>query len=311
MSEAQSTAVTGFIFDIQKFCIHDGPGIRTTVFVKGCPLRCLWCHNPESIDPGRNLSFDPRKCIGCGYCFRVCPRDAHAMDGEQHVVRREECALCGSCTAECYAGALEMAGREVTVEEALAEVMRDKPFYDTSGGGMTLSGGEPLQQIEFTEALLRAAKAEGLHCCVETCGHAPFSRVERLLPYVDLWLYDVKETDSDRHAELTGVPNDRILGNLRELGACGAAVRLRLPIIPGCNDRPDHFRAVAALAAELGGLERVEVLPYHRLGESKRERFGLGDQTLTSQPPEEEEIAGWLAQLRELGVPAVDGRTGE
>lgn len=308
MPDNTATSTVGRIFDIQRFSIHDGPGIRTTVFMKGCPLRCVWCHNPEGISGEPLLSFLPNKCIGCGYCLRVCPEGAHRLDNDgTHVIDRARCTVCGKCTEECYAGALELVGREATVQEVLDEVLRDKPFYETSGGGMTLSGGEPLTQLEFTAALLEGGQRSDLHCAVETCGHVDFARFERILPDTDLFLYDIKETDPERHVEYTGVDNARILQNLRKLHDRGAAVLVRLPIIPGLNDRDDHFRALAKLAESLPGLEGFEVLPYHRLGTSKLERFGIEDDPLGDvEPPEKETVAGWVERLGELGMPVVN-----
>lgn len=296
--------MAGRIFDIQRFCIHDGPGIRTTVFLKGCPLRCLWCHNPEGWSPVPELSFQPEKCIGCGYCLRTCPRRAHEMQDGRHVLFRERCIACGECTRECYACALERVGRELTVDEVLEEVLRDAPFYHTSGGGLTLSGGEPLEQAAFCEALLAAAKGSGLHCCVETCGEAGFATFERLLPHVDLFLYDLKETDPDAHRACTGVTNTRILDNLRALHARGVPIRLRLPIIPGVNDRPGHFEALGRLCAELPRLEGAEVMPYHALGTGKRLRLGHdGRPGLDVAPVATETADAWRAALRRCGVP--------
>jgi len=301
-------SIEGRIFDIQRFSIDDGPGIRTTVFMKGCPLRCTWCHNPEGMSADPVLSFMPEKCIGCGYCLRTCPNEAHRMDPEQgHVLDRASCRACGKCSKECYTGALELVGRDVTVEEVIDEVLRDRSFYETSGGGMTLSGGEPMMQIEFTEALLARGKGEGLHCCIETCGFCDFSLMERVLPYVDLFLYDIKETDDARHREFTGVPNRLILQNLRALHERGACMLLRLPIIPGYNDRDDHFDAVAALARDLPNLQGVEIMPYHRLGTSKVDRLGMDPAAREqSQPPEQETVNDWINRLREAGVNVVN-----
>ena len=297
---------TGQIFDIQRFSIHDGPGIRTTVFMKGCPLECIWCHNPEGIDRRDQLSFLPDKCIGCGWCFRACPNDAHEMVEGEHVVDRKKCVICGQCASNCHARALEIVGREVTAEECLAEVLRDKPFYDSSGGGMTISGGEPFMQATFIEELLLAAKSEGLHCAVETCGYARWEQIDRIRPLIDLFLFDVKETDPARHREYTGVDNDIILANLRKLHDAGSEILLRLPIVPTLNDRVEHFQAVAELAKSLPGLLGTEVIPYHRLGVSKRHRFGLSDEAgeclLDVETPEADTVQSWIDKLKEFGV---------
>jgi pyruvate formate lyase activating enzyme len=297
----------GRIFDVQRFSIHDGPGIRTTVFFKGCPLRCRWCHNPEGISSEPELSFLAEKCIGCGQCVRVCERGAHRVVDGARVFEREKCVVCGACAQECHAQALELVGREVDAQSVIDEVLRDEPFYRTSGGGMTLSGGEPTLQVEFAEELLRRARQAGIHTCVETCGLCDYARLDRVRPLVDLFLFDYKETSPEKHKEFTGAPNERIVENLRRLDADGAPTRLRCPIIPGCNDRDDHFRGIAALAAALTHLEGVELMPYHPLGESKVERFGYeASARARAEAPSSETVSAWIARLTQLGVKVVN-----
>lgn len=293
----------GLIFDIQKFSIHDGPGIRTTVFLKGCPLSCFWCHNPESRSPSPQISFIADQCIGCGQCFDVCPVGAHVMTDGRHQLRRDTCQVCGRCVDKCYTRAVELVGRQMSVDQVLDEVVKDIPFYKTSGGGMTLSGGEPTLQIDFIEALLHQAKAAGLHCCIETSGHCDYTRLERILPDVDLWLFDWKESDPVRHREYCGVDNTRILANLRRLHADGAMIRLRCPIIPTFNDRADHFQTIARITRELPHLEGVELMPYHRLGQGKSARLGLmPEKTVSPDTPSPQLVQHWITTLRDLGV---------
>jgi glycyl-radical enzyme activating protein len=290
--------MVGIVSEIQKFSIHDGPGIRTTVFLKGCPLRCRWCHNPESHEKGVEISYLPERCILCGYCARVCPEHCHRIEDGKHLFDRTRCARCGLCTKECYAKGLETIGREMTVEKVLAEALKDRAFYENSGGGITLSGGEPMLQFEFTKALLLAARREGLHTVIETCGFAPTERYREIQPAVDLFYFDIKETDSAKHREFTGVPNEQIVENLRMLDAAGARIVLRCPVIPGLNDREDHFAAVAALAETLENLLEIHVMPYHRLGAAKSQRIGKKYAMPDVAMPEEAAVKQWLVALR-------------
>ena len=289
--------MTHTVFDIQRFCVNDGPGIRTTVFLKGCMLRCVWCHNPESQSPRPQLMLHESRCIGCGDCLSACPSSLHQRSsGGEHIIDRSACVACGQCAAACT-GALELCGKEMTVEEILDEVMRDESFYRNSSGGMTVSGGDPLFCPDFTLSLVKAAKERGLHVCIETSGHAPWETTERLIPFVDLFLWDVKETDAARHKRYTGVSNERILDNLERLDRAGARIVLRCPIIPDHNDRPEHLFALGVLAERLSGVERVDIEPYHPLGQSKHIALGQIDPLKDMSFPETATVDGWIATV--------------
>ena len=304
--------MTGRIFDIQRFCIHDGPGIRTTVFLKGCPLRCKWCCNPESNSPDPQLSVMAENCIGCKACLPVCKGEALALDGARKVViDRRRCTACGDCPPVCDPKALEMVGRNASVEEVMEVVLRDRDYYQASGGGMTLSGGEPLFQPAFSKALLEAAKAAGLHTVVETSGFADGAVLERFLPVVDLFLYDYKETDPALHQAFVGQSNAPILANLKRLHASGARILLRCPMIPEFNARKEHLDGIARTSAELPRLVGVELLAYHRLGISKLQRFGFPPRMPESvKPPDPETVRRWNAYLAKKGVKLVTAPPG-
>lgn len=287
----------GIIFNIQRFSINDGPGIRTTVFMKGCMLDCIWCHNPESKSAKPQLLLNTGKCIGCGDCLKNCPSALHAFDESGvHRIDRASCAACGSCVEGCV-GALEMSGKTMTIDQIIHEVLKDKAFYDNSGGGMTVSGGDPMFRPAFTLALLKAAKDAGLHTCIETSGYARWEDIEALMPYTDLFLWDVKETDDARHREFTGVSNARIFENLRRLDAAGGKMVLRCPLIPGYNDRDEHFAAIAALAEELQNVQGVDVEPFHPLGKSKAEALGESYALAGMTFPEDKTVKGWIEKI--------------
>jgi len=300
--------MVGRIFNIQRFCIHDGPGIRTTVFFKDCPLSCIWCHNPESITPEPQICFVPERCIGCSACVQACEHGAHRIEQGRHIFDRGRCRVCGACVSKCVTGALESVGREATVEEVLATVLRDVPFYETSGGGMTLSGGEPLSQIDFAESLLKAAHDRGLHTVVDTCGHVPFESFARAVPHTDLFLYDIKDTDTEKHRVFTGVTNELIPENLKKLHDLDAEIVLRLPVVPGCNDREDYLHAVIAMLRELPRIKGVSMIPYHSLGAGKRQRLGMAEFEGISQTerPATETIGEWSGCFSKEGINVLD-----
>ena len=266
--------MTGRVLHIQRFSLYDGPGVRTVVFLKGCPLRCLWCHNPEGLEAGQQILFNSSKCIGCMDCATACPQGCHQSLGQGHIFRRESCQSCGRCAAACCSGALTLTGQDMTPEEVLRQVLRDRGMYGQNGG-LTLSGGEPLAQGAFSLELLRLAKAESLHTCIETSGFAPAETLAQIAAFTDLFLYDYKATDPETHKKLCGVSNEKILSNLRLLEEMGKDIILRCPIIPGCNDDPAHILGIARVAVAHSCIRKVELEPYHRLGVSKLEQLGL------------------------------------
>ena len=245
------------IFDIERNSYVDGPGIRTTVFFKGCNLRCAWCHNPESQSPKPQMMFYKNKCTGCGKCKEKCP---NAL---------EKCELCGKCTIYCPHDAREICGKEYTVDEVMREILKDKVFYENSGGGVTFSGGECMLQIDFLEEILKVCKENGIHTAVDTAGHVPYEYFERILPYTNLFLYDVKCYDSEKHKKYTGVRNELILENLKKLLATGKSVWVRIPIIPTVNDTVEESQRIKAYISSCGKPEKIELLPYHAMGEHK------------------------------------------
>lgn len=294
------------IFDIKRYAVHDGPGIRTTFFLKGCPLRCLWCQNPESMHRGQDILFTRIKCIGCGACLEACGKLDQTLR-----LPRELCTQCGSCVAACKTGARHFAAKLLSPEETAALALEDQIFYDLSGGGVTFSGGECLMHADFMEHTLRLCKESGLHTTVDTCGFVPFETFERILPFTDLFLYDIKVLDPARHKEYTGRSNELILSNVKALALKGASLIIRVPLIPGHTDSPKNMEALGAFILEEldNRILRVELLQYNRLAASKYGNTtiytdgGPGEYPLPDLEPQTKEYISYLSSiLAEKGI---------
>jgi len=292
----------GCLVEIKRFAVHDGPGIRTTLFLKGCPLACRWCHNPETIDPHPEIGLLSRKCRGCGRCAAVCPVGAHTLRNGAHVFDRSRCTACGRCVEACLPGALEYYGREVGVEEAVAAVLEDRTFYVESGGGCTFSGGEPLLQADFCAAVAARLRANGVHCAIDTAGAVPWESFAAVLPHTDLFLYDFKLADEARHRELTGLSNQLILANLRRLAGCGVPIEIRMPLVPGSNAAPADLQAAGGILSRLANLSAVRLLPYHAMARSKYDAVGRPDTMPDVPPPDAAALANAAAILRGCGL---------
>lgn len=275
---------------IQRFCTKDGPGIRTVVFLKGCPLRCAWCHNPEGQSAQPSLFYSRRLCVGCGACAAACPQGAHAVTATEHLFHRTRCIGCMACASVCPTGALEVSGRPYTGEELLRAIRRDAVFYGDTGG-VTFSGGEPTVHTAELLPLMRRLKAAGIHTAVETCGYAPREAVEQLIPVTDLFLWDVKDTDDARHRANTGVSHQPILENLRLADERGATTILRCILLRGINLNEAHLRQVTALYHSLRHCAGVELIPYHTYGATKREQLGWDSDPHEEWIPVKEELA--------------------
>ena len=303
----------GRVFNIQRYSIHDGGGIRTLVFLKGCPLRCLWCCNPESQKSTPELGFIESRCVGgsaCGApCVSICPLKAIHLDGhDKPAIGRKTCDACGKCADVCSKDALKVVGREMTIDEVMAEVEKDKAFYRRSGGGMTVGGGEPLAQYRFAAALLEAAQHAYLHTALETSGHAPWSHLETVLKHVDLLQFDLKHLDPDKHEELTGQSNELILGNLQRVLSVKAPqdVIIRIPVVPRCNDSAENIRETARFVAGLG-FGKAELIPYHRLGVSKYPQYGMVYPLAGREPASQSQLDEHRKIVRESGLTEMAG----
>lgn len=303
----------GIVFSIQRFSIHDGPGIRTTVFLKGCTLRCFWCHNPEGIKPKPVIQYFPDRCIGCDECIRVCQHGGAVKIDDVRVYDREKCVVCGECVETCYAGARVLTGKTMTVDEVVNEVLQDRAFYETSHGGVTLSGGEPVMQPDFSYEILARCKAEGLHTAIETAGNVRWEDEERMLPVTDLIMMDIKHMDSAKHKWATGVPNERILEAARKFAVTDKPIIFRIPVIPTVNDTIAEVEAIGAFVRELVELRNsvggdgdhtisLELLPFHRLAGDKYRSLDMDYRAKDLKTPTKEEMNTLTQAVSALAV---------
>ncbi|MEG1360542.1 MAG: glycyl-radical enzyme activating protein [Clostridia bacterium] len=297
----------GLLFDIQRMSLQDGPGVRTSLFFKGCPLHCQWCHNPESYTMSRQLRYQASQCVGCGACESACPHHAHCF-APLHKIARERCELCGKCVEVCCYHALSIIGRQYTVGELLNAVEGDRPYFerkDEQGrrGGLTLTGGEPMAQFAFIRQFVREVREMNL--CMETSGFAPTEQYVELLPYIDLFLWDWKASDPEKHKRLCGQDNRLIQTNLEALYRLGANIVLRLPLIPGVNDDLEHLSTVAAWLRVHPNIQEVQIMAYHRMGVDKMPRLGMEAQEVDQPAASEEQKMAWLSFFYEKGLPFV------
>ena len=287
------------IFEIKRFDVHDGDGIRTTVFFKGCPLKCVWCHNPEGIDFKPQLAYYEHKCIDCGECISTCPVSAHTISENMHFYDREKCVACGKCADICLGNALSFYGKEMTVDELLPILLEDKDFYENSGGGVTLSGGECLMQAEFCAELLKKLKENNIHTAVDTCGFISKEAFDKVMPYTDIFLYDLKAFDEEVHIKCTGQSNEVILENLKYLDSCGKNIEIRIPYVPEFNQ--DQIEKIAEFLKERKNITKVRVLPYHNYASSKYAALNIKN-TLPEILPTNNEIILAEAYVKEQGL---------
>lgn len=298
----------GNIFEIKHFAVHDGKGIRTTVFLKGCPLHCLWCHNPESQSSSEQFGYLPHKCVNCGSCVSACPTGAQKLDeAHKHIYDRSLCNMCGLCVSVCPRKALSKYGKMVSVDEILPELLQDRDFYETSDGGVTLSGGEPLSQIDFCEELLKKLKKENINTAVDTCGFASWESIKRIIPFTDIFLYDIKHMNSDKHYEYTGQHNELIIENLKKLNECDKKIEIRVPLIPSYNDDENNLREMANLFKDMKMIDRIKILPYHEFARTKYASIGMKDTMPKVNIPTEEDLSRVVSIFKAYNINAVSG----
>ena len=291
----------GIVFDVKRFAIDDGPGIRTTIFLKGCPLHCWWCHNPEGQVFTTELMYRSMRCTGCDKCIKVCPNGAIAGVGRSITINRDKCNVCGRCCEKCPTEALAIIGKEMELNEVLKQIDKDSIFYDDSEGGVTVSGGEPLVQLGFLESLLAECKGRSIRTAVDTCGCAPYKAIDKISSKADLFLYDIKIIDEKKHRKYTGVSNKLILQNFRKLVGTGSNVQVRFPVIPGINDSEEDIIKTAELLVSCG-TKNINLLPYHRLGIEKYVGLGRIYRLEKTQPPSHQSMRRIIETLEAFGL---------
>jgi pyruvate formate lyase activating enzyme len=301
------TGMKGMILNVMRYSIHDGPGIRTTVFMKGCPLLCKWCHNPEALSGQVEMIYRKERCIRCGNCVAACPQQASSIHDDKIITEWEKCIRCGSCIETCYAEARELIGREMSVEELMKEISRDVAFYDESGGGVTFSGGEPLAQFEYLEEALWACKKKSIHTAVDTSGYASPGILQRVAEFTDTFLYDLKSMDDACHRDFTGVSNELILRNLKMLSALRKEIIIRYPLIPGVNDNSENVRRTGEFINSLGNVTKMQLLPYHETGAEKYERLRMTYEMKATAPALEDAAGRIVDEMRSFGLTVTTG----
>lgn len=292
---------TGTIINIQKYSVHDGPGIRTTVFFKGCPLNCWWCHNPESQNFKHEIMFFKERCKGCGTCVKRCPQECMQLEDKGLVIDQEKCTLCGNCTDFCPNGALEYVGKDVTIMELMKEIKKDEIFYEESGGGVTFSGGEPMCQAEFLKELLKECNTREIHTTIDTSGYTDWENFEKIADLVDLFLYDLKIMNDELHKKYIGVSNKSILENLKKLSSRGANIYVRMPIIKGINDDDEHIDESIKFLSNLN-ITQVNLLPFHKMGMDKYKRLEMEYKLSGMEKPSDEKMMAIQEKFKASGL---------
>ena len=294
--------MAGTTFNILRYTVDDGPGLRSTVFLKGCPLKCPWCANPESQHPYPEVSFRPAMCIGCGRCAMSCPEQAIKIVEGKALIDRDKCRRCMTCVDACLNTAMVRMGDEKTVDDVWKVVRRDRDYYEESGGGVTASGGEPLAQADFVVEIFSKLHEEGIHTCLDTTGFASKETLDKVLPLTDLVLFDLKHMDSKKHEEVVGVPTEPIHENLRRIVDAGVEVTIRIPYIPGFNDDDENMKATAEFVKEVAPNSKVNILPYHEYGRNKYESVGMEYAMPPTEKPSEEQLAHSKEFFTQLGL---------